>query len=146
MSLNSFQLFETGFFSQKLSLEREEQCKDHKMYKDATESLQIWLSHSKEKVPSMKERSLSDKLAIENVLVPLETILNTRAQGEALLEHVLNGSQIVLPNTSKEGRKLIHDEIAKLTHGFQSFFTGKCANGEVLFLQTDFLTMCARIP
>lgn len=105
-------------------LEREEQCKDHKMYKDATESLQIWLNHAKEKIPSMKERSLSDKLAIENVLTPLENILNTKAQGEALWENVKYKSQIVLPNTSEDGQKIINKEVSDLTDNFNSFFQG----------------------
>ena len=105
-------------------LEREEQCKDHKMYKDSTESLLIWLNHAKQKIPSMKERSLSDKLAIENVLTPLENILNTKAQGEALWENVQYKSAIVLPNTSEEGQKIIKKEVSELTDNFSSFFQG----------------------
>lgn len=95
------------------------------MYKDSTESLQIWLNHAKQKIPSMKERSLSDKLALENVLTPLENILNTRAQGEALWENVKYKSEIVLPNTSDEGKKMIKKEVSDITHNFNSFFQGK---------------------
>lgn len=95
------------------------------MYRDAVEKLQIWLNHAKEKIPSMKERSLSDKLAIENVLLPLEEILNSKVQGEGLLENVLNRSQIVLPHTSETGRQNIEAEVTQLNSSFRAFFEGR---------------------
>lgn len=109
---------------QKLLTEREEQYKDHKLYKEATENLHIWLNQAKEKVPSMKERSLSDKLAIENSLTPLENLLNIRPQGELLLGNVQNRSKIVLPNTSGKGQEIIKAEVTELSDAFHNFFVG----------------------
>lgn len=104
--------------------EKDEQCKDHKIYKETVERLQRWLNHSQENVPSMKERSLGDKLAIENMLTPLEAILNTKAQGEELLENVKNRSQVILPSLSETGQQNVKSEVADLNNKFQSFFNG----------------------
>jgi nesprin-1 len=59
---------------QKLLVEREEQYKDHRLYKEAHDDLIGWLSRAREKVPSMRQRPLSDKLAIENAVAPLEVM------------------------------------------------------------------------
>lgn len=106
--------------------QREEQCNDHKLYKDAVEKVRIWLSHANEKIPSMKERSLSDKLAIENLLTPLESVLSTKVQGENLIENVTNRCQIILPNLSPEGQMAVNAEMADLRKDFESFFAGTC--------------------
>lgn len=72
----------------------------------------------------MKERSLSDKLAIENMLTPLEAILNTKIQAEELLENVKNRSLVILPSLSKEGQENINSEIVDLQNKLLSFFNG----------------------
>jgi nesprin-1 len=60
------------FGVQKLLAEREDQYRDHRLYKDAHDDLIGWLSRAREKVPSIKQQSISDKVAIENSVAPLE--------------------------------------------------------------------------
>lgn len=86
--------------------------------------MQLWLSHCKEKIPSMKERSLSDKLAIENILSPLEMILNKKIYGEGLMENVFNRSQIVLQHTAEIGQQKIESDVSDLNNSFQKLFEG----------------------
>lgn len=111
-------------FFQKIISKKEIQCKEHKLYKEAMERLLQWLDHAQEKIPSMKERSLSDKLAIENMLTPLEAILNTKIQADELLENVKNRSLVILPSLSKEGQENINSEIIDLQNKLKSFFDG----------------------
>lgn len=73
----------------------------------------------------MKEKSLSDKLAIENALSPLDDILMSKAQGEGLLENVIHRSDVVLPNTSDNGQQFIKTEVSNLKKNFSLFFDGK---------------------
>lgn len=72
----------------------------------------------------MKEKSLSDKLAIENALSPLDDILMSRAQGEGLLENVVHRSDVILPNTSDTGQQFIKTEVLNLKKKFSLFFNG----------------------
>lgn len=59
-------------FEQKLLAEREDQYRDHRLYKEAHDDLIGWLSRAREKVPNIKQQSISDKVAIENSVAPLE--------------------------------------------------------------------------
>lgn len=61
---------------QSLLGEREDQYRNHRVYKESHDELVGWLSRAREKIPSLKQRSLSDKLAIESAAVPLEQLLN----------------------------------------------------------------------
>lgn len=79
----------------------------------------------------MKEKSLSDKLAIENVLSPLDDILMSKAQGEGLLENVLHRSEVVLPNTSDAGQQVIHTEVSNWKKNFSLFFDGTVSSFEL---------------
>lgn len=121
--LNKFdQLFEK---IKSLLAEREEQYKDHRLYKEAHDDLINWLSRAREKIPSMKQRSLSDKLAIENAVGPLESLLNKKAQGELLVEHLQHTGKVVCASTSPAGQEVIKNEIRALTESFEGLFKGK---------------------
>lgn len=81
-----------------------------------------WLSRAREKIPSMKQRSLSDKLAIENCVAPLESLLNKKAQGELMVEHLQHTGQVVCASTSPQGQEVIRNEIRALTESFENLF------------------------
>lgn len=112
------------FLLQNLLTEREDQYKDHRVYKEAHDELIGWLSRAREKIPSLKQRSLSDKLAIENAVAPLEALLNKQAQGELLVEHMQNTGEVVIASSSPQGQEIIRNEVRALTESFQSLFKG----------------------
>ncbi|XP_059468655.1 muscle-specific protein 300 kDa isoform X2 [Neocloeon triangulifer] len=106
----------------KLLAEREDQYRDHRLYKEAHDDLIGWLSRAREKVPCIKQQSLSDKLAIENAVAPLESLLNKQAQGELLVEHLTHTGEVAIASTSKQGQDQIRNEIRALREGFESLF------------------------
>lgn len=108
-----------------LLTEREEQYKDHRLYKEAHDDIINWLSRAREKIPSMKQRPLSDKLAIENAVAPLESLLNKKAQGELLVEHLQHTGKVVCASTSPQGQENIKNEVKALTQSFEELFRGK---------------------
>ncbi|XP_043492348.1 nesprin-1 [Polistes fuscatus] len=105
-----------------LLTEREEQYKDHRLYKEAHDNLISWLNRAREKIPAMKQRSLSDKLAIENAVAPLESLLNKKAQGELLVEHLQHTGKVVCVGTNVQGQEVIKNEIRALTESFEGLF------------------------
>ncbi|XP_029680499.1 nesprin-1 isoform X2 [Formica exsecta] len=118
--LNKFdELFEK---IKSLLAEREEQYKDHRLYKEAHDDLIGWLSRAREKIPSMKQKSLSDKLAIENAVLPLESLLNKKAQGELLVEHLQHTGKVACASTNPAGQEVIRNEIRALTESFEGLF------------------------
>lgn len=115
--------FDTLFDKIKTLLsEREAQYRDHRIYKEASDDLIQWLSRAREKIPSMKSKSLSDKLAIENAVAPLDALLNKQAQGELLVEHLQHTGEVVLASTSKEGQQIIRNEMKALKESFETLF------------------------
>ncbi|CAH2077111.1 unnamed protein product, partial [Iphiclides podalirius] len=106
----------------KLLSDREEQYKDHRLYKEAHDELIQWLSRAREKVPSLKSKPLSDKLAIENAVAPLDALINKQAQGELLLEHLQHTGEVVLASTSPEGQTTIKNEMKALKESFDDLF------------------------
>lgn len=106
----------------KLLSDREQQYKDHRVYKEAHDDFAQWMNRAREKVPSLKQRSLSDKLAIENALTPLEALLNKKAQGELLLEHMQHTGEVVIAATSKSGQETIRNEIRAWKESFETLF------------------------
>nr|CAD7429520.1 unnamed protein product [Timema monikensis] len=102
--------------------ERDDQFKDHRLYKEAYDDLTGWLSRSRDKVPSMKQRPLSDKLAIESAVVPLEALLNKQAQGELLVDHLTHTGEVVIASTSPQGQEVIRKEIRALKENFEGLF------------------------
>ncbi|KAL4710682.1 hypothetical protein ACJJTC_003318, partial [Scirpophaga incertulas] len=106
----------------KLLADREEQYKDHRLYKEAHDELIQWLSRAREKVPSLKSKPLSDKLAIENSVAPLDALINKQAQGELLLEHLQHTGEVVLASTSPDGQVIIKNEMKALKESFDDLF------------------------
>lgn len=95
------------------------------MYKEAYDDLTSWLTRAREKVPSMKQRPLSDKLAIENAVAPLEALLNKQAQGELLVEHLQHTGEVAIASSSSQGQENIRNEIKALRENFEGLFRGK---------------------
>ncbi|KAI5642762.1 spectrin repeat domain-containing protein [Phthorimaea operculella] len=106
----------------KLLADREEQYKDHRLYKEAHDELIQWLGRAREKVPSLKSKPLGDKLAIENSVAPLEALINKQAQGELLLEHLQHTGEVVLASTSPDGQVIIKNELKALKESFDALF------------------------
>ncbi|CAK1540777.1 unnamed protein product [Leptosia nina] len=106
----------------KLLSDREEQYKDHRLYKEAHDELIQWLGRAREKVPSLKSKPLSDKLAIENSVAPLDALINKQAQGELLLEHLQHTGEVVLASTSPDGQVVIKNEMTALKESFDQLF------------------------
>uniref|UniRef100_A0A8D8Q2T6 Nesprin-1 n=1 Tax=Cacopsylla melanoneura TaxID=428564 RepID=A0A8D8Q2T6_9HEMI len=105
-----------------LLADREDQYKDHRVYKEACDELLAWLTRARDKIPSMKQKSLSDKLAIENIVAPLETLLNKKAQGELLVEHMQTTGEVVLASTSPDGQTAVRSEMKALAENFDTLF------------------------
>ncbi|KAG7206621.1 hypothetical protein KM043_000301 [Ampulex compressa] len=113
-----------GLFERIKSLlaEREARYRDHRVYKEAQDDLIGWLNRAREKIPSMKQRSLSDKLAIENAVAPVESLLNKKAQGELLVEHLHHTAKVVCASTSPQGQETIGNDVRALTESFEGLF------------------------
>ncbi|KAK9890575.1 hypothetical protein WA026_011945 [Henosepilachna vigintioctopunctata] len=107
---------------QKLLKDRECQFRDHKVYKEAYDELQRWMTRAQEKVPQLKQRPLSDKLSIDNFSGPLDHLLNKKAQGEILIEQLEHTAQVILPNTSESGQEIINNDIRALKEAFERLF------------------------
>ena len=116
-----------------LLAEREGQYRNHRVYKEAHDDLIGWLSRAREKIPSMRQRSLSDKLAIENSVAPLEGLLNKKAQGELLVEHLQHTGDVVCASTSPQGQEVIRNEIRALAESFESLFKGMSIFARLIF-------------
>lgn len=72
--------------------EREQEYGEHRRYKESFDEVTSWLGRARERLPWLKHQSLSDKLALESSLAPLQALLNKRPQGELLLEQVITSS------------------------------------------------------
>ncbi|KAK9694281.1 Spectrin repeat [Popillia japonica] len=107
---------------QKLLYERENQYRDHKNYKEAYEEFQRWLTRAQEKLPQLKQRPMSDKLAVENFAAPLDALLNKQAQGEVLLDNLEQTAEVVLPSTSLQGQEIIRNDNRALRESFERLF------------------------
>lgn len=106
----------------KLLSDREEQYRDHRLYKEAYDDLIAWISRAREKLPSMNQRSLSDKLAIENAVAPLDALLNKQAQGELLVEHLIHTGEVVIASTSTPGQNILRGDIRSVRDSFEGLF------------------------
>lgn len=107
---------------QKLLTERQDQYRDHRLYKEAYDDLVSWISRAREKFPSLKQSSLSDKLAIENAVQATDNMLNKQAQGELLVEHLTHTGEVVISSTSAQGQEIIRNDIRSLRDSFESLF------------------------
>lgn len=116
----------------KLLSDREEMYRDHRLFKEAYDDLNAWISRAREKVPSMRQRSLSDKLAIDNAVVPLDALLNKQAQGELLVEHLVHTGEVVLASTSTEGQGVVRNDIRALRESFEGLFAEVAKQKEML--------------
>lgn len=112
---------------QGLLIEREEQFKEHRAYKQAYDDLAAWLSRSKDKVSAMRQQqqhAVNDNLAIENAIAPLEALLNKQAQAEVLLEQMRTAGQVTIASTSPDGQEIILEEMTALSEKVHALFTG----------------------
>lgn len=106
----------------KLLSDRENQYRDHKVYKEAYDELQRWLTRAQEKLPQIKQRPLGDKLAVENFAAPLDALLNKQAQGEVLLDNLEHAAGVILPTTSVQGQENIKNDNRALRESFERLF------------------------
>jgi nesprin-1 len=61
-----------------LRAEREEQYKDHRLFKEYQDDLLSWMSRARDKVPALRHKNLGDKLAIESAVSALDVSLHSR--------------------------------------------------------------------
>ncbi|EDW28702.1 GL18807 [Drosophila persimilis] len=108
--------------TQKLLSDRQDQYRDHRLFKEAYDDLVSWIGRAREKFPALKQSSLSDKLAIENAVQATEALLNKQAQGELLVEHLVHTGEVVLASTSTQGQEIIRNDIRALRDSFESLF------------------------
>lgn len=122
-ALQTLEKFESLFETlKKLLREREAQYRDHRLFNEAKNDLSSWINRAREKLPSMKPQSLADKLSIENSVAPLDALLNKKAQGELLVEHLIHTGEVVMASTSQQGKELIGNDIKTLRESFESLF------------------------
>lgn len=106
----------------KLLHDREENYRDHRLYKEAYDDLSSWISRAREKLPTLKPQSLTDKLSIENSVAPLESLVNKQAQGELLVEHLQHTGEVVMASTSSQGKDIVRNDIKALREAFENLF------------------------
>ncbi|XP_058454305.1 muscle-specific protein 300 kDa isoform X8 [Malaya genurostris] len=106
----------------KLLTDREDQYRDHRLYKEAYEDLQNWINRAREKLPCIKQQSLSDKLTTDNAIAPLDSLMNKKAQGELLVEHLVHTGEVVMASTSTKGKEMIRKDISDLKYNFEDLF------------------------
>lgn len=106
----------------KLLYEREEQFRDHRVYKEAYDNLSNYINRAREKIPMIQQTSINDKMSIEQSVAPLESLLNKQAQGELLLEHLQSTAEVVLASTSPNGQQIIKNDIKELKQSFEDLF------------------------
>lgn len=106
----------------KLLSDREEQFRDHRVYKEAYDNLSNYINRAREKIPMLQQNSLNDKMSIEQSVAPLESLLNKQAQGDLLLEHLQSTSEVVLASTSPNGQQIIKNDIRDLKKSFEDLF------------------------
>ena len=80
------------------------------------------INRAREKVPVMKQKSLGDRLAIEQAVSSLTDLLNRQAQGHLKTEELKRKSQVLLLSTASSGQETIRNEVGALQESFDMFF------------------------
>ena len=106
----------------KLLSDREEQFRDHRVYKEAYDNLNNYINRAREKIPMIQQNCLNEKMSIEQTIAPLESLLNKQAQGDLLLEHLQSTSEVALASTSPNGQQIIKNDIRELKQSFEDLF------------------------
>jgi nesprin-1 len=117
-------MFDTlGSEIRRLKLEREEQYKDHKNYKETSDELVGWLTRAKEKIPSLKQRSIGDRMVdVETAGSMFTSLMNKKPQGGLLLERLQQSGEVAMASSSDSGKDLIRSEIRTLNDSFETLF------------------------
>ncbi|CAG0880678.1 unnamed protein product [Cyprideis torosa] len=102
--------------------EREVQYRDHRLFKESQDDLISWLSKVREKVPAIRQKNVSDKLAIESAVSALEMLQGKQAEGHVKLEQFLHCGNVIMSSTSPAGQESIKKEIESMKEAFQSLF------------------------
>lgn len=108
--------------AKKMLREREAQYRDHRLFIEAKNDLSAWINRAREKLPTMKPQSLTDKLSIENSVAPMDGLLNKKAQGDLLVEHLIHTGEVVMASTSQAGIEMIRNDIKGLRESFEGLF------------------------
>lgn len=108
----------------KLLIDREAQFRDHKVYSEALEELLGWLSRTKEKIPSFKQRSLGDRLMdVESAGAMLTSLMNKKPQGVLLVERLQQSGEVASASSSPQGKASISSEVKGANESFEALFT-----------------------
>ncbi|KAA0201773.1 hypothetical protein HAZT_HAZT011047 [Hyalella azteca] len=105
-----------------LRAERETQYRDHRHYKDAHDDLLSFINRTRDKIPALRQRNLSDKLSIETSAHAMETLLSRQAQGQILLDQLYHRGEVLLHSTSSSGQESYKKEMQSLKEGFEELF------------------------
>lgn len=120
--LKSFDI--VGDQIRKLLIDRECQFRDHKVYNEALEELTGWLSRTKEKIPSFKQRSLGDRLMdVESAGAMLTSLMNKKPQGLLLIEKLQQSGEVAMASSSDSGKSTIQSELQAANESFENLFS-----------------------
>ncbi|GAB6020485.1 hypothetical protein CHUAL_003173 [Chamberlinius hualienensis] len=99
--------------------EREQQVKDHQLYKEACNDLVKWINNTRENIPTMT-RSLGDRLALEAGVSNFEQILTKMSQGQVKVDQMMALGETTLNTTSPTGQDSIIIEMKGLQQDYEN--------------------------
>ncbi|KAF2357498.1 Spectrin repeat [Trinorchestia longiramus] len=105
-----------------LRSERETQYRDHRHYKEAHDDLLSFINRTRDKIPALRQRNLSDKLSIETSAHAMETLLSRQAQGQILVDQLFHRGEVLLHSTSSSGQDNYKKEMESLKESFEELF------------------------
>lgn len=105
-----------------LRAERETQYRDHRHYKEAHDDLLSFINRTRDKIPALRQRNLSDKLSIETSAHAMETLLSRQAQGQILVDQLFHRGEVLLHSTSSMGQDNYKKEMEALKESFEELF------------------------
>lgn len=105
-----------------LRSERETQYRDHRHFKEAHDDLLSFINRTRDKIPALKQRNLSDRLSIETSAHAMETLLSRQAQGQILVDQLFHRGEVFLHSTSASGQENYRKEMDALKESFEELF------------------------
>lgn len=105
-----------------LRMERETQYRDHRHYKEAHDDLLSFINRTRDKIPALRQRNLSDRLSIETSASAMETLLSRQAQGQILVDQLYHRGEVFLHSTSSAGQDNYKKEMDSLKESFEDLF------------------------
>lgn len=115
-----------------LRSERETQYRDHRHYKEAHDDLLSFINRTRDKIPALRQRNLSDRLSIETAAHAMETLLSRQAQGQILVDELFHRGEVLLHSTSSSGQDNYRKEMESLKETFEELFADIAQQKEAL--------------